>query len=373
MHRHYAALRRSLTGKAVILVATISLVGCGKKVAPPLDRTINVRTQIVAIVARPRMAALTGEFRARYQSDLGFRIGGRIASRSVDVGDVVAAGDILATVDTQEQLADVTAAKAALRSAEASVQQASANVKRIEGLLSTQSASQVDFDDAKAVFLTAQGSVNISKSNLLAAESNLAFTAIKANSPGVIIARSAEVGQVVSAAQTVFTLAYEGEREAVFETFPTHINDKPIDGKIDITLVSNPAIKTVGYVREIAPSIDQTSGTVRVKVSIDSPPSQMTLGASVIGVAQFRSIDVVELPWTSLSRQNDQAAVWIVDPTTSAVSQRVVKVEGHISGVILISSGLEAGDIVVTDGSQLIRPGQKVKVIADAKATGPNQ
>jgi len=86
------------------------------------------------------MAALTGEFRARFQSDLGFRIGGRIATRRVDVGDVVSAGDVLATVDTQEQLADVTAAKAALRSAEASREQASANVKRIERLVSTQSA-----------------------------------------------------------------------------------------------------------------------------------------------------------------------------------------------------------------------------------------
>ena len=338
-----------------------------------VDRTISVRMLVVAVVARPRMAALTGEFRARFQSDLGFRIGGRIASRGVDVGDIVAAGDVLATVDTQEQLADVTAAKAALRSAEASLEQASANVKRIERLVSTQSASQVDFDDAKAVFLTAEGSVNISKSNLLAAESNLAFTEIKANAPGGIIARTAEVGQVVSAAQTVFTLAYEGEREAVFETFQTHINDKPLDDKIDITLVSNPAVKTVGFVREIAPSIDQASGTIRVKVSINAPPPQMTLGAPVIGVAQFRSTDVVELPWTALSRQGDQTAVWIVDPATSTVSQRVVKVESYISGVILVSSGLEAGEIVVTEGAQLIRLGQKVNVIADKKAIGSNR
>jgi len=319
MQCSYANLQPSLIGKTAVVIVAVaaSLIGCGKKAVPALDRTISVQTQVVTVVARPRMAALTGEFRARFQSDLGFRIGGRIASRSVDVGDFVAAGDVLSTVDTQGQLADVTAAKAALRSAEASLEQASANIKRIERLVSTQSASQVDFDDAKAVFLTAQGSVNISKSNLLAAESNLAFTEITANAPGVIIARMAEVGQVVSAAQTVFTLAYEGEREAVFETFQTHINDKPLDDKIDITLVSNPAVKTVGFVREIAPSIDQASGTIRVKVSINAPPPQMTLGAPVIGVAQFRSTDVVELPWTTLSRQGDQAAVWTLVRTSS--------------------------------------------------------
>ncbi len=341
-----------------------AILGCGQGNNPTTDRLLRVRTQVVSIVSHPRTASLTGEFRARYQSDLAFRLGGRIASRNVDVGERVSAGDILATIDTQEQKADIAAAKAALRSAEATLQQASANVKRVERLVATQAASQEEYDDAKSVFLTAQGTVDIGKASILTAEGLLNFTEIKADKSGVIVARTAEVGQVVNAAQTVFTLAYDGQREAVFDAFQTHVAEKPVDDRVDITLVSNPTVKATGRVREIAPSIDPTSGTVRVKVAIDAPPEQMTLGAPVTGVAKFQSTDVAILPWTALARQGEKATVWLVDPATSTAVERVVTIGSYASGVILVNNGLEAGDVVITDGVQLVRPGQKVKAIS---------
>ncbi len=361
--------RRALeTGRtfvtSFILMGLALASGCGKKAAPASDRSLSVRTQVVAIVSQPRLASLTGEFRARYQSDLAFRISGRIASRKVDVGDHVAVGDIMATLDTQVQMADIASAKASLRSAEASLQQASSNVKRVERLLATQSASQEEFDEANAAFLTAQGSVEIGKSTILAAEEQLTYTEIRANKAGTVVARMSEAGQVVNAAQTVFTLAYDGEREAVFDAFQTHVSERPVDDQVDIALVSNPSIKTIGIVREIAPSIDPINGTVRVKVAIESPPPQMTLGAPVTGVAKFQSTDVALLPWTALSRQGDQATVWIVDPSTRTASERKVTIDRFASGIFLVSSGLAAGDVVVTEGVQLLRPGQKVIPIA---------
>lgn len=337
--------------------------GCREKSALDVDRSLPVRATTVTVGPHIRRASLTGEFRARYQSDLAFRLGGRIASRNVDVGDHVAAGDVLAVLDTQEQKADIEAAKATLRSAEATLKQASSNVSRIERLVTTQAASQQEFDDAQAAFLTAQGSVDIGKSNILTAEGRLAYTEIRADAPGIIIARLAEAGQVVNAAQAVFTLAYDGEREAVFDVFQTHVAEKPVDGQIEIILVSNPSIQTLGSVREIAPAIDETNGTVRVKVGISSPPPQMSLGSPVIGVARFPSRDLVELPWTAMSRQGDEPAVWVIDPVTSTASSRVVMVERFISGKILIGGGLSTGDVVVTNGAQLIRPGQRVTAI----------
>ncbi len=349
------------------LMMLLGHAGCNRKKPTRVVLPLAVRTRVVAYVAHPRTASLTGEFRARIQSDLSFRVGGRIASRSVEVGDHVAAGDVLATIDSLQQQADVTAAKAALRSAEATKQQAAATVTRIERLIPTQSASQADYDDAKASLLTAEGSINIMTSNLATAESQLSFTKLKANAAGVIIARTAEVGQVVNAAQTVFTLAEDGDREAIFDAFQTHIYDRPVDDKIDLTLVSNPAVKTSGVIREIAPSIDPTSGTVRVKVTVPSPPPQMKLGAPVVGVAQFRATQVAKLPWTALAREGDQAAVWVVDPATRIVSRKVVQVESYQSGTLLVSSGLKDGDIVVTEGTQLLRPGQEVDPIGETK------
>jgi membrane fusion protein, multidrug efflux system len=320
-----------------------------------------VRTQTVSIVSHPHTESLTGEYRARVQSDLSFRIGGRISSRMVDVGDRVKTGDLLATIDSLQQTADVTAAVAALRSAEASLQQAAANARRIESLLPSQSATQSEFDDAKAAELTAQGSINISKSVLATAENQLSFTELRAPASGVIIARDAEVGQVVSAAQKVFTLAVDGEREAVFDAFQRHVSERPIDDKVELVLVSNPDVKAAGVIREIAPSIDRNNGTVRVKVAIPNPPDQMTLGAPVMGIARFLPTNVVQLPWTALARQGNSPAVWVVDPNTQQVTEREVVVESYESGELLITSGLQAGEVVVTEGTQLIRPGQKIK------------
>jgi len=350
----------------VPVVLSLIFVGCDRKRETPEERLSGVRTQIVEVIAYPNTASLTGEYRARIQSDLAFRVGGRIATRMVDVGSLVSEGDVLATMDSLQQVADVTAAKAAFGSAEAALSQASTNAKRIAQLLPSRSATQAEFDDAKAAELTAQGSINISKSVRETAENQLSFTYLKAPASGVIIARSVEVGQVVNAAQTVFTLAFDGEREAVFDAFQRHVAERPTDDKIELSLVSNPSIKTTGFIREIAPSIDQSNGTVRVKVAIPEPPQQMTLGASVIGVAQFLPTDAVKLPWTALSRQGDQAAVWVVDPDSSTVSERVIEVESYASGVLLITGGLNAGEIVVTEGTQLIRPGQKVKSIQEA-------
>ena len=350
----------------LVLVSLNFPLGCGRKAVPMSERTLAVRTQVVSIVSQPRLASLTGEFRARYQSDLAFRIGGRIASREVDVGDHVEVGDVMAMLDTQVQMADIASAKAMLRSAEASFQQASSIVKRVERLLATQAASQEEFDEAKAAFLTAQGSVEIGKAAILAAEEQLTYTEIKAKTAGSVVARLAEAGQVVNAAQTVFTLAYDGEREAVFDAFQTHVSERPVDDQVDIALVSNPSIKTLGIVREIAPSIDPINGTVRVKVAIEAPPPQMTLGAPVIGVAKFQSTDVAVLPWTALSRQGDRAAVWVVDPVKGTASERTVTIDRYSSGKFLVSSGLTAGDVVVTEGVQLLRPGQKVIPTAGA-------
>ncbi len=350
-------LRRFITP----VVALAACLGCQRKPAEQLDRSMPVRTQTVSIVAHPHTESLTGEYRARIQSDLSFRIGGRIAQRMVDVGDHVRAGDLLATIDSLQQTADVTAAEAALQSAKASLQQAASNARRVELLLPSQSATQSEFEDAKAAELTAQGTINIRESVLSRVQNQLSFTELRAPATGVIITREVEVGQVVNAAQKVFTLAVDGEREAVFDAFQRHVSERPIDDQVELVLVSNPSIKATGIIREIAPSIDRNNGTVRVKVAIPDPPEQMTLGAPVMGIAKFLPTNVVELPWTALARRGHDPAVWVVNPQTQRVSERAVDVESYESGQLLITGGLETGEIIVIEGTQLIRPGQKIQ------------
>jgi len=168
----------------------------------------------------------------------------------------------------------------------------------------------------------------------------LSYTEFKATASGVILERTAEKGQVLAAGQAVFVIASDGERDAVFDAFPKDTNDRPVEDKIDVALISNPNVSTYGLIRKIAPSVDKTKGTVRVKVGLTDPPSQMKLGAPVIGVARFRPVDVIQLPWTALSQKDGKASVWVVDRGDSTVSEKMVDVESFVAGILLVSGGL---------------------------------
>ncbi len=369
-----AKLARSIHRKIVLVSAlcVLATLGCKPRLEAPIDRVLSVRTQRVEVVARPRTASLIGEFRARYQNAMSFRINGRLEKRNVDVGDRVVVGDVLASLDSLQLFSDVTAAKAALRSSEAALFEATSSANRLEPLVKTKATSQAEFDDAKAAQLVAAGVVNIRKSALDTAQNQLSYTELRATASGVILERTAEKGQVVAAGQAVFVIASDGERDAVFDAFPKDTNDRPVEDQITVSLISNPSISTYGLIREIAPSVDKTKGTVRVKVGLPDPPSQMTLGAPVIGVARFRSVDVIQLPWTALSRQEGQASVWVVDPAANTVSQKKVNVDSFVAGTLLVSGGLAPGELVVTEGVQKLRPGQKVKTIESSRVEGTN-
>ena len=352
------------------MLVLASIVGCNGELQPPVQSVMMVKTQVVESRSRPRMASLIGEIRARIQSDMSFRTNGRVANRFAEVGDQVMVGKKLATLDSLQQEADVSAANAAVRSAEAVLKEATATANRLDALLKTNSISRAEYDDAQAAQSVAQGSLDISQAGLATVENLLSYTILKATVSGVIIARSVEVGQVVAAGQPLYTIAADGPREAVFDVFPAEVSDRPVTDVIQLTLVSDPAIKTTGVIREMAPAIDESNGTILVKVAIPDPPSAMTLGAPVIGVAQFRSVELVPLPWTALSRAPNHTTVWVVDRDTGIVSERPVEVGSYSSGTLFVTSGLATGDMVVTEGSQKIRPGQKVYAVIDQELSG---
>jgi RND family efflux transporter MFP subunit len=176
----------------------------------------------------------------------------------------------------------------------------------------------------------------------------------------VITARSLEVGQVVQAAQSVFTLAQDGERDAIFDVPESMFLGDVDHGHVSLALVSGPDITAVGYVREISPAVDPKSSTVRVKVAIQNPPPAMTLGSAIAGTAGTKAAIEITVPWTALTATGSKPAVWIVDPKTSTASLKPVIVGAYEAGAVLIKEGLEAGDRVVIDGGKLLSSGQPV-------------
>lgn len=350
---------------ACLLVSVMStgLAGCGKPDTKAEKPLTPVRVVTASVIDYAPKAVLTGEIRAAVQNDLAFRVGGRIATREVEVGDHVTADQILARLDPQEQQANVSSAEAALAAAEAQARQAVSAFERQRSLLARGYATRRDYDQAEQDNRVAVEAVILAQSQLTTAKDQLGQTRLVAGVAGVIIARQAEIGQTVQAAQPVFTIAVDGGRDAVFQVPEVAFLNPPSDrGPIDIRLVSNPSVHASGRIREISPTIDTATGTVKVKIAVDQPPADMGLGAAVIGEASYRSGRGVVLPWTALASEGGASAVWVVDPKTQAVALRRVAIDRYMTGEFLVADGLTEGDTVVTAGSQLLFPNDKVEI-----------
>jgi len=308
---------------------------------------------------------LTGYIAARVQSDVGFRTIGRIASRRVEVGDHVKADDILAELDPKDLQTAVDNAQAVLESARRQLPPAQATFKRQEALMSSGFTTRVAFDQAQEGLRKAEAAVASAEAALGIAKEQLSYAVLRAGMNGIIVARRAEVGQVALTGLTMFTIAEDGPRDAVFDIQESLAAHPPKTRRVDIALLADPSVKTTGEVREISPTVDPASGAVRVKVALDRTPPQMTLGASIIGSVPIESRAFV-LPESVLYEWGGKPAVWIVDPESKRVSIKPVAVESYITDSVVLSGGVDPGDLVVTAGIQSLRPDEDVEVVGAA-------
>ena len=344
---------------AVALLAA-PLSACNDGSATAVQRATFVRTEIVQPRARQGSVTLTGAVQARFSADLSFRVSGRVRERLVDVGAHVDAGEVLARLDAAEQQADVDAASAAVTAAEAQLRVARATFDRQNRLISTGFTTRVAFDQAQEGLRTAEGSLEAAKAQLGTAKDALGYTELRAGAAGVITARSLEIGQVVQAGQPVFSLAQDGERDAVFDVYEAVFFGDFDGGPVSLTLVSDPNVKATGHVREVSPAINPKSATIRVKVTIQNPPAAMTLGSAVAGTAKWKPVAQIALPWTALMATGSKPAVWVVDPSTKTASLKPVTVARYEAGAVVIKDGLEPGERIVVDGGKLLSSGQSV-------------
>ena len=200
--------------------------------------------------------SLTGEIQPRYQADLGFRVGGKILERPVDVGTQVKKGELLARLDPQQYRQDFEVAKAEVAKADAEVSRSQAQESRQRQLLKNGHTTQVNYDQALKTFKTAEAQANAVRAKQVQASENLGYTDLEADAEGVISAIGAEPGQVVSAGQMVVRLAQPGEREAVFNVAEAAFKNPQKDPTVAVRLVSDPEIKTEGKVRYVSPQAD---------------------------------------------------------------------------------------------------------------------
>jgi membrane fusion protein, multidrug efflux system len=345
---------------AALIVATVT--GCDKP-APPISQARPVRTVTVERGAEGETVSLTGYVRAKDQVNLAFRLDGRMIERPVNVGDVLKAGQVVAKLDPQIQQNGLNTAQANLASAEAVMVQARLTFGRQQQLVKDGWTSRANFDEARQKLETTQGLVDAAQAQVRTAHEQLSYTVLSADAPGVVTAKGAEPGEVVRAGQMIVQVARQGGRDAVFDVPEQLTRTGPRDPLVQIALTNDPTVRATGRVREVSPQADSATRTWQVKVGIIDPPQGMELGSTVTGSIKLSAPPGVEIPASALTEANGNPAVWVVDPQSQTVSLRSVDVSRYDPATVVISQGLETGEVVVSAGVQVLRPGQKVRLL----------
>jgi len=344
------------------------LAGCGKESAPAANvESANtgsakneqpVLTQVVGAVVSESGNVYSGEIRARYETTLSFRIGGKIVERLVDVGTVVKEGDVLVRLDQADAGLQASAAMTQFQLAEA-------EAKRYRELRRKGFVSPSALDAKEAAYKVAAAQIGL-------ARNQSSYTLLHADSDGVVASILAEAGQVVSAGQPVLRLAQDGDREVAIAIPETQFEGLAIGAPADVTLWSdkNEALHFSGHLRELAPAADPASRTYAARVALNGTGARAALGMT----AQLRFTDVSKrdkliVPLSAIFQQGDQAAVWVVAADNS-IGLRSVQVSAYRDDGAVIARGVAAGERIVSAGVHKLSGGEKIHVIEGEFASG---
>ena len=350
----------------MLLSATVLLSGCDREKgpkAPPAETLVH--TSVVKRQPFEKTVSIDGEIVPRVQSDLSFRISGRMIERLVDVGDPVKKGQVLARLDPATQKADVSSATAAVASAEAQLAQAQSTYERQKALVAKGITTRKDYEQAEQALVSGKAAVDAAQAALKSANEVLGYNELRSDVDGVILTRAAESGQVVQAAQTIYSVAVAGPRDAVFDLSEAMLLHPPDKVAVKVSLVNDPSVTVIGDVRQVSPTINKTTGTVRAKVGLEAVPDAMKFGSVVTGTGTISEDAAFVLPWTAMTSVDRKPAVWIFDPKTSQVTLRAVEISSYATQKVIVSAGLQDGETIVTDGTKLLRPNQTVKPVEE--------
>jgi RND family efflux transporter MFP subunit len=307
--------------------------------------------------------SITGQVQAEEEASLSFRVGGRMIERLVNVGDAVEAGQVVAHLEREPAENQLRQARAALESARGQLSKTRADFGRQQSLIESGFTTRVRYDQARQAMVAAQAQFDDARARLAIAEDNLGYTDLIVDAGGSVTARGAEPGEVVSAGQMIVRVARERGRDAVFDVPERILRAASADKPIDVVLASDPAVRAVARVREVSPQADPVTRTFKVRAGLDDPPEAMRLGSTVIGSVTLDATPGIVVPPSALTQAEGRPAVWVVDQDAMTVSLRPVEVGQFALDSVAIASGLKEGELVVTAGVQVLRPGQKVRLL----------
>lgn len=343
-----------------------ALIACSKTEAPkePL-RAVKVIT--IAGSNLNVEGVYSAEIRARVESRLGFQVGGKLLQRSVEPGQRVAAGQLLAQIDARDYQLAAQSAQAQLSAAQSQRDLAAAEYKRFEALKAQNFISGAELERRETALKAADASLNQAKAQAQAQSNQASYASLSASHAGVVTAVDGEVGQVVSAGQPIVRLAHDGPRDAVFAVSEQMVMGLKLGQAMQATLLSTGQILN-GKVRELAASADPVTRTFAVKLSL-ADSTNLPLGVTVnvhAGPTASNAPLVIKLPTSALRQEGQSTVVWVLDEATMTVNTQAVQL-GMVDGnEVVIQSGLKPGQKVVSAGVHVLAPGQKVTLYGAA-------
>jgi RND family efflux transporter MFP subunit len=348
-------------------VSVLFVAGCDHPA--PAPKTAETLVRIVSVApAAAAETAFTGTVAARVQSNLGFRISGKIIERLVDTGQVIQAGTPLYRIDPTDydhaiaaQLGNVAAAKARLI-------QATADEKRYRNLLPTRAVSASDYDAAKAAMDSARALLDAAQAQLQVAQDDRRYTTLVADADGTVVEALAEPGQVASTGQIVARIAHTGPREASI-SLPETI--RPGIGSAAQALLYGSEGRWTAHLRQLSDAADPQTRTYEARYVLEGDAAAAPLGATVtILLSNDAAFQQTSVPLGALTDEGQGSGVWVYDGKAATVTFRPVRIDQLGAETAILGSGLAVGEQIVALGAHLLHEGQRVRT-ADAQASLP--
>ncbi|OQS31925.1 efflux RND transporter periplasmic adaptor subunit [Chromobacterium haemolyticum] len=341
-------------------IVSLTLAACGKPEAPP-EAPRPVRYVVAGATAQQQGDSYSGEIRARHETNLAFRVAGKVVAKLANSGDRVKKGQVLARLDPSDYALDLSAKQAQLAAAQSDLGQQELNLKRYRELLAKQFVSQAQVDGQQNAVNAARAKVDQAKAQLAASRNQTGYTSLVADADGVLSQMVAEPGLVVAAGQAMARLSQDGAREVAVQVPENALDKVRRAGQFQVSLWNGGAPMS-GTLRELAADADPATRTYAARVAISSDSSRLQLGMTA-SVALPNAADAqMRLPLTALLDEQGKHYVWLIAPN-GKVARRAVTVSRVDADSATLSQGVRPGDKIVTAGIHLLRDGQAVKLL----------
>lgn len=348
---------------ALSLVAVAGGIAACKREEALAREPVAPRVQVDRVTFQPSETARTfvGVVQPRHESDLGFRVAGKVIERRVSTGDRVRQGDLVARLDPTDLRLQVESAEAELAAATSSLAQAAADERRYAGLRSSGFAAVADYDRKKAARDEADGRAKRARRTLELARNQMEYGELRADTDGVVTATPVEAGQVVAVGQAVVRVARAGEREALVALPETWLADAP-GARAVVRLWSQDVRPYAASLRELSPQADPATRTYAARFRIEEAGEEAAFGmTATVTLTRQEQVAAAQVPLAAIVNRGEGPHVYVVDPATETLQARPVTVATFGSRTAAVTDGLKDGETIVTLGVQKLEAGRKVR------------